>query len=173
MAVSDKILKKYPSIRILLNDLGAMASISLSITKISNNGRITADDILKATIDCELEDTMDIGRAKEIISALAEGIDPTTGEVLPDNSICNKGEIVRAFYAVLKHLDDNKPTKKLPANAGKSWTKADEDLLVHLYRSGAPKREICNILQRSESGVAARLVHLRIIDDRDNFKNRK
>ena len=40
---------------------------------------------------------MDINRAKEIISTLAEGVDPTTGEVLPDNSVCNKGEIVRAF----------------------------------------------------------------------------
>ena len=40
---------------------------------------------------------MDINRAKEIISALAEGVDPTTGEVLPDNSVCNKGEIIRAF----------------------------------------------------------------------------
>ena len=34
---------------------------------------------------------MDIGRAKEIISALAEGIDPTTGEVLPDGAF---GELV-------------------------------------------------------------------------------
>ena len=40
---------------------------------------------------------MDIVRANEIISALAEGVDPTTGEVLPDNSVCNKGEIIRAF----------------------------------------------------------------------------
>ena len=36
---------------------------------------------------------MEINRAKEIISALAEGIDPITGEVLPDDSVCNKGEI--------------------------------------------------------------------------------
>ena len=51
---------------------------------------------------------MDINRAKEIISTLAEGVDPTTGEVLPDNSVCNKGQIVRAFYAVLNHLDEKK-----------------------------------------------------------------
>lgn len=28
---------------------------------------------------------MDINRAKEIISILAEGVDPTTGEVLPSD----------------------------------------------------------------------------------------
>jgi hypothetical protein len=116
---------------------------------------------------------MDINRAKEIISALAEGVDPTTGEVLPDNSVCNKGEIVRAFYAVLSHLDEKKPKKNLPANAGKPWTKEDEDLLVSLYRSGTPKREICKALQRTESGVAARLVHLGIIDNRDIFRDKK
>ena len=90
---------------------------------------------------------MDINRAKEIISALAEGVDPTTGEVLPDNSVCNKGEIVRAFYAILNHLDEKKPKKNSPANAGKPWTKEDEDLLIDLYHSGAPKREICKTMQ--------------------------
>lgn len=44
---------------------------------------------------------MEISRAKEIISALAEGVDPTTGEVLPENNVCNKGEVVRALYAML------------------------------------------------------------------------
>ena len=116
---------------------------------------------------------MDIVRAKEIISALAEGVDPTTGEVLPDNSVCNKGEIVRAFYAVLNHLDEKKSKKNMPANAGKPWTKEDEDLLVSLYRSSTPKREICKTLQRTESGVAARLVHLGIIENRDIFRDRK
>ena len=116
---------------------------------------------------------MDIIRAKEIISALAEGIDPTTGEVLPDNSVCNKGEIVRAFYAVLSHIDEKKPKKNLPANAGKPWTKEDEDLLIRLYQSGASKKDICKTLQRTATGIAARLVHLGIIDNRDIFRDRK
>ena len=116
---------------------------------------------------------MDIVRAKEIISALAEGIDPTTGEVLPDNSVCNKGEIVRAFYAILNHLNKKTGKKSLPTNAGKPWTKEDEDLLVGLYRSSTPKRDICNALQRTESGVAARLVHMGIIESRDIFRDRR
>ena len=44
---------------------------------------------------------MEINRAKEIISMLAEGIDPTTGEILPEDSVCNKGELVREFYTIL------------------------------------------------------------------------
>ena len=116
---------------------------------------------------------MDIVRAKEIISALAEGVDPTTGEILPDTSVCNKGEIVRAFYAVLNHLDEKKPKKNMPAKAGTPWTKEDEDLLVSLYHSGTPKKDICKVLQRSETGIAARLVHLGIIENRDLFRTGK
>ena len=40
---------------------------------------------------------MDINRAKEIVAALAEGIDPTTGEILPEDCVCNKGDVVRAL----------------------------------------------------------------------------
>ena len=115
---------------------------------------------------------MDINRAKEILSALAEGVDPTTGEILPDNSVCNKGEIVRAFYAILNHLDEKQTKKNMPANAGKPWAKEDEDLLVKLYHSGAAKKDICKTLQRTEAGVAARLVHLAIIENREVFRDR-
>lgn len=115
---------------------------------------------------------MDITRAKEIISALAEGVDPTTGEVLPEDNIYNKGDVVRALYAVLKHLEDKKP-KKRPENVGKPWSKEDEVLLTELYRSGTQKKIICKTLQRTETGIAARLVHLGIIDNRDVFRNRK
>lgn len=69
---------------------------------------------------------MDIKRAKEIISALAEGIDPTTGELLPEESVCNKGEVVRAFYAILHdHGDKN--------NGRKARKKEPEDYDVVLY----------------------------------------
>lgn len=37
---------------------------------------------------------MDINRAREIVAILAEGIDPTTGEVLSDDNVCNKPEDV-------------------------------------------------------------------------------
>ena len=55
---------------------------------------------------------MDINRAKEIVAALAEGIDPTTGEILPEDSVCNKGEVVRALYAILNACGKNKDIRK-------------------------------------------------------------
>ena len=47
---------------------------------------------------------MDLQRAKELLSGLADGVDPLTGEVLPEDHVCNKAEIIRAFHCVLKTL---------------------------------------------------------------------
>ncbi len=69
---------------------------------------------------------MEINKAKEIISTLAEGIDPITGEVLAADHVCNKGEVVRAFYALL----DACPSKKV---AKKVKTKEPEDYDKDLY----------------------------------------
>lgn len=51
---------------------------------------------------------MDIQRAKELLTALADGLDPLTGEVLPSDHMCNKGDIVRALHCVLEALPDRK-----------------------------------------------------------------
>lgn len=69
---------------------------------------------------------MDISRAKEIVSALAEGIDPTTGEILPEDSVYNKAEIVRALYAVLNACDQRETAKKMT-----SKEPADYDVVLY------------------------------------------
>lgn len=114
---------------------------------------------------------MDINRAKEIIEALAEGIDPTTGEVLPNDNVCNKGEVVRAFYSVLDTLN-KKHKKGASENAGKPWTIEDEELLKKLYISNASQSEICKTLGRTANGIGARLVRLGLIENRGLFRDR-
>ena len=113
---------------------------------------------------------MDIDRAKEIISALAEGIDPTTGELLPKDSVYNKGDIVRALYTVLTSLDAK---KNLPENAGKRWTEQDDKKLCEMFDADASKKDICNTFKRTSTGIASRLVRLGKIKERDEFRNRK
>ena len=107
---------------------------------------------------------MDINEAKEIISALAEGIDPTTGEVLDSENVCNKGDIVRAFYTVLDVLD-RKPQKNMPENAGKTWTSEEEKRLRELYNSGLSKKEISSKLCRTTGSISSRLARLGLIND--------
>lgn len=116
---------------------------------------------------------MEINRAKEILSALAEGVDPTTGELLPEDSVCNKGDVVRALYTVLVALDTKKSMREQPENAGKPWSQEDDNLLISLYRSGASKKDICATFKRTPTGIASRLVRLGVIEKRDVFRGRK
>ena len=48
---------------------------------------------------------MDIERAKKLLSALADGVNPLTGELLGRDSVCNRPEIVRALNTAVSELD--------------------------------------------------------------------
>ena len=78
---------------------------------------------------------MDLQRAKELLSGLADGVDPLTGEVLPEDHVCNKAEIIRAFHCVLKSLP-GKSSKPQPENAGKPWNDADDAVLCQMFDAG-------------------------------------
>ena len=113
---------------------------------------------------------MDIIRAKEIVSLLAEGVDPTTGEVLPDDHVYNKAEVVRALYTVLNRIDNIKPKAELPENAGKPWTKEDDLKLKNYFSIGLSRKEICTELKRTSGSITSRLVRLGLINQRPDFK---
>ena len=108
---------------------------------------------------------MDINKAKEILSILAEGVDPTTGEILPDDSVCNKGEVVRAFYTVLNCLDTTKPKRELPRNAGKPWSVEDDAELKACVAAGLTKKELCAKFERSSGSITSRLARLGLTSD--------
>ena len=107
---------------------------------------------------------MDINRAKEIVSILAEGIDPLTGEVLPVNHVCNQAEVVRAFYALLKIAENKKSSKSTYENAGKPWTTADDEELRRLFEAGVKQSEMCKHFGRSRGSITARLGRLGLIE---------
>ena len=105
---------------------------------------------------------MDIARAKEIIETLADGVNPMTGEVLPDSDSCNQVEVVRALHTVLKALDltQKKASKPRAENAGKPWTESDDCTLCEMYDAGYSKRELCEHFNRSSGAIDSRLVKL-------------
>ena len=112
---------------------------------------------------------MDIVRARKIMEILADGINPETGEVLPPEDSCNQPEVIRAFHVILSVLSEKKQ-KSQPENAGKPWTSEDERVLAVMYDEGKTRKEICEYFKRSTGGIAARLVRLGKISDRDAFR---
>lgn len=117
---------------------------------------------------------MNIERAKQLITILADGVNPLTGEVLPEEDSCNQVEIVRALHKILMSLNEQqKPKKKLPENSGKPWTGEDEVLLCAMFDSGRTNKEICEHFKRTTGAIAARLVKLGKISEREEFSRRK
>ena len=102
---------------------------------------------------------MDTQRAKELLEVLADGIDPLTGEVLPDDHVCNKGEIVRALHCAVKALS-RKRERPLPENAGKPWTEELDSELCRLFDEGMKKQALCAHFGRTAGAIQSRLEKL-------------
>ena len=72
---------------------------------------------------------MELAKAREIIKILADGVDPTTGEVLPAESVYNSPEVIRSLFAVLEATAPQ--LKSNPhCNAGNPWTNIEDAQLV-------------------------------------------
>lgn len=109
---------------------------------------------------------MDIIRARQIVRLLAEGVDPFTGEVLSNESIYNRPDVIRALYTVLEATTSNaeapKPAQTLDPkrNAGKPWTEVEDDKLRDEFLE---KKKISNIAKehgRTSNAIENRLDYL-------------
>lgn len=110
---------------------------------------------------------MDAKRAKELLEILADGVNPLTGEILPDGDSCNQAEIVRALHVAVKTLEvAEKRSRPQPENAGKPWTVEDDKALCEMFDLGYSKKDIAAHFKRSGGSIAARLVRLGRISDR-------
>ena len=109
---------------------------------------------------------MDITRAVELLSAVAQGVDPFTGEMLPESCICNQVEIVRALYCVLNEvrLSSDRKQKSQPENAGKPWTKEEEEQLLQEYHESMTISDMAKIHRRSRGAIETRLVDLGMLE---------
>ena len=105
---------------------------------------------------------MDISQASEIIEALANGINPVTGEVFLKDHCINEPDIIRALYIAAEELKKIEKDKihKSSANAGKPWSKADDELLSKLFDEGKSTKELSEYFQRTRGSICSRLLKL-------------
>lgn len=107
---------------------------------------------------------MDIERAKEILGYLADGIDPFTGTLLDEDSICNQADVVRAFHTIQIELDKRKKNN-LPENSGKPWTDELDKELAEMFDEGMSEKELSEHFKRTRGSINSRLKRLGKIDD--------
>ena len=102
---------------------------------------------------------MELERARTLLTELADGVDPLTGECLPPDSVCNRPEIIRALHCVLQHTAGGRK-RPSPPNAGKPWTEADEAALMQMFDVGCSVEEMQARFQRTNGAIVRRLERL-------------
>ena len=105
--------------------------------------------------------------AAQILEALARGIVPETGDILPENSPVNSTHVVRALFLGAKALNESSPLKppKRPTVEGteqawKPWTKEEEARLVVAFEHGTSVEALATDHKRKIGGIRARLIRL-------------
>ena len=97
---------------------------------------------------------MEIKRAAELLRGLADGVDPMTGRPLPDESVYNRPEIIRALHCVLRALQERAD------GAGRSWSAEEEARLLQEYGAGLTTETIARRHGRSIGAIETRLSEL-------------
>lgn len=105
---------------------------------------------------------MDEMKALTIVSALANGVNPLTGEIFPADSPYQATDVVRALYVSLRALESRpwqrpRPRERLPGNAGKPWSEEEDQRLLDEFERGRPLPELAHAHERTLAGIQARL----------------
>ncbi len=118
---------------------------------------------------------MERDEIREVLAALAEGLDPLTGEALPASSPCHHPRVVRALYSALQLINPTPATSAAlveaqgigegrPANAGKPWDQAEDDWLARDFISGGSLGELAGRHGRTTGAIESRLCRLGLLE---------
>ena len=112
---------------------------------------------------------MDDSKALSIVSALANGVNPLTGEIFSADSVYQSPEIVRALFVAARRLEGapanatsvtsapSRPRPQTPSNVGKPWSDEEDQRLLAEFDRGRSPRELASLHGRTLAGIEARL----------------
>ncbi|MCL1048858.1 hypothetical protein L2755_04340 [Shewanella abyssi] len=118
----------------------------------------------------------------KIIEALANGINPLTGEALPEESPYNSPEIIRALFSTLEFI--KYPAKKqpkvkktleqkqaenlengLPKNAGLPWTEEQKNNIAEQFKIGKLVSVLAVEFERTNGSINSELKKQGLIEE--------
>ncbi len=120
---------------------------------------------------------MEQSEAKEIIGSLANGVNPITGEIFPEDSPYNNPKIIRALFTVLHFLENPRKREKKsieekqleniangrPRNAGLPWDDQQRQSLSNKFKEGSSVIQLANDFERTRGAIISELERQRII----------
>jgi hypothetical protein len=104
---------------------------------------------------------MELQEAIATIRALADGLNPINREPLDANDACRQPQSVKALNRALAALVAQQDREKnSPGNAGRSWSRAEDQQVCEELRQGKDINEMAKAHNRTVPAIAARLVKL-------------
>ena len=103
---------------------------------------------------------MDEAQALSIVSTLANGVNPVTGEIFPPDSPYQTADVVRALFLVTRLLEARtrtRPRSSQPDNAGKPWNADEDQKLLRDFDRGISVADLAQSHGRTPAGIRARL----------------
>ena len=121
---------------------------------------------------------MELAKAKEIVSTLANGANPVTGDPFSADSPYNHPDIIRSLFAVLAGLKDAGKSKKSfqerqeenlknnrPKNAGLPWDEASREMAARKFKAGVSVDDLAHGLERTRGAIVAELKRQGVITE--------
>ena len=103
-------------------------------------------------------------RALDIILQLVQGNDPFEQTPLPEDSVLNNSDVLRALLsassALQSVIDREKRRAQLPKSVGKSWTEEEEQDLVKEFDDNKTIEQMAEGHQRTVRAIESRAVVL-------------
>ena len=106
-------------------------------------------------------------RARHILQALVQGVDPSTGDELPPGTVLQQADVLRALLAGLSALEQTaaraQRRAQLPGNVGRAWSDDEERQLVAAFKAAEPLPDIAARHGRTLRAIEARLEKLGLL----------
>lgn len=107
---------------------------------------------------------MDLERATEIIRALADGVDPSTGEIATRDTALQEPDTIRALHFALGLLERvDRKQRAVSAKSGSGWSREEDAQLCKEFHQSLDFADIAKIHGRSRTEIYGRLVALGVV----------
>ena len=107
---------------------------------------------------------MHLESALPIVKALADGVNPVTGEPYPENSPYAEPRALRALFSAVdlmqREVEKERRRERLPANFGKQWSPDEDRLIAEAFDSGTAIPEMARKHARTQGSIRLRLEKL-------------
>lgn len=107
---------------------------------------------------------MQLQSALPIVRALADGVNPLTGEMFSDDCPYAEPRTLRALFSAVelmeREVEREKRRERLPANFGKPWTESEDQAVIAEFDAALTMPEMARKHARTQSSIRLRLEKL-------------